>query len=181
MSRILSVNESGKVILSSQGQLLPEFKALKANDHTSGKKYYENALKLIFFLFDRDSMYADMGYMGRLQTVHNDMFKDTTIEKVSELVDSAEIQIAVKRLNALQYTPSERHLKKCEEKFEQFQELYSDTPVSHDNYEKIAKELRGTSSLYEVMDNLTKKVIKEITEQGVGDYKPALFESVPTS
>jgi len=176
MSRLLIQDELGKVKVTKEGMALPEIRDLRTKDHTSGKTTFAEILKYVYFVHDRDSPYADLGPNQKRNEVWKDQFEEYKEEEFRALADKSDIKNLINKITLLQYTPAERHLKACEDKFEQFEQLYVNTEVSHENYEKVAAQLRGSNSLYEVLDKLREKVFKEVKEKNEGGYTPSLFE-----
>lgn len=178
MSKILFLNDIGKVTVSKSALALPEFKKLSSADHTAGKRYFEKVINFIYFVYDKDSPYVELSEDKRKELVKEDFFSSISKSEYEAFSEKQEIKDCIAKLNMLQYTPSERHMKACEAKFEQYLELYSETPVNHENYEKIAAQLKGSQSLYDIIDKLKERAFKERrkVDEEEGDYKPGMFE-----
>ena len=176
MSALIDLNEQGNPRLTKHGLSIPEFKALKEQDHTDGKKYFENQVTYIYFVFDKESPYIKiLPLRERKKVVLEDRLKGF---KIKDFEDVERVSIAIKKLEYLQYTVKERVLAQCELKFGEFQTLWSETSTTAENYDKLSDEFTRANGLFNVYEKLKKQVKeeKEIIAKNYGGIEPTLLE-----
>lgn len=178
--------EDGKVFPTEEGKELPAVKALYNADKTEGKRFYNDALIYIFFVYKKDGVYHDMYETMRKKTVlqrHLPKREEKHFEenkRVAELIDEY-----LQR----QFTKTERLLYKLEKDIDALLERISSIPytktvkakipytnengditqvpaeIELDNSEEKDKSMRLAEKLVDYGDKLRTKILKEQIEK----------------
>lgn len=177
MGRIIEISDMGKPKLTKFGLAVPEFKVLKEIDHTVEKESFKSQVSYIFFVYDKESPYYHIiPLRDRQERVLRDKLPGCPLKDFEE---SQKVFDAINKFRYLEYTVNERVFEQCRKKFGEFQLLWSDTAVSHENYKDISKEFDNVYDLFNKLEKLQKIVEKDEREgtKNYGDYKPSLLET----
>ena len=174
--RLIELNEKGEPRLTKSGLSVPEFKILKELDHTVGKDYFAKQISYIFFVYDKESPYAQIIPLSeRQKIVLQDKLSNNALK---DFEGNQKVFDAINKFKYLEFTVNERVYNRCIQKFGEFKILWSETPVSHESFEQLGKEFNSVNGLFATMEKLEKLIRKEELQEikNYGDYKPSFLE-----
>ncbi len=176
--------EEGVVKVTEEGMALPAIDALYRTDKTDRKRYFNDCMKYVFFVYKKDGVYKDMMLTHRRKIVINRHFEK---RKEDEFENNLKVQGVIEEYMQRQHTKMERFYYKLENDIEKLLERIHDIPytkkvkakvpfekdgevtmvqaeIEIENYEEKSKAMMLADKLVDYEEKLRGKILKEKIE-----------------
>ena len=178
--------KDGVVLPTEEGKTIPQLKALYNADKTESKRFYNDALTYIYFVYKKEGVYDDMYESMRKKTVIN---RHLPKREEKQFEENKRVRELIQEYLDRQLTKNERLLYKLEKDIDNLLERISSIPytknvkatVPHlnekgeqvmvsaiieiDNSEEKDKSIRLAEKLVDYGDKLRNKILKEKVEK----------------
>jgi len=181
--------ENGVVMATEEGMALPQVQDVYSADRTTTKKFFNDVLRYIFFVYKKDGIYQDMFVTFRKKLVlerHLQDRKEDDFEKNQRVVN------LILEYQQRQLTKAERFLYQLEIDMEALLNRITEIPytkrikinvpytdqdgneqkvptmVDMENYDEKAKAIMLADKMIDYQDKLRAKIIKEKTADKTG-------------
>jgi hypothetical protein len=163
------------VSISEQGLNLPEFRKIYDKDTTEKKEEFRKFIDYMWFVYSRDSIYADILPSYRKQLACTDRLKGngSCWKKLEGDKDNME---AIEKFVSLMTRPKERLYLESVSKKEEYIKFWKDTKIDSKNHDLVADTLKNTKDLMTVLNILEKQAMEEKDTKSVGGGKSSMFE-----
>jgi hypothetical protein len=182
--------EEGIVKTTDEGMALPSVNALYRSDKTEKKKYFNDCLKYIFFVYKKDGVYKDMMHQHRKRIVINRHFEK---RKEHEFEGNLRVVAVIEEYLDRQHTKMERFYYQLEQDIEKLLERIHNIPyvkkvkakvpyekdgeeifvmaeVEIENYDEKSKAMMLADKLVDYEEKLRSKILKEKMENKKKDH-----------
>ena len=185
--------EDGVVRITQEGMVLPQVQEVYAADRSTTKKFFNDVIRYIFFVYKKDGVYQDLFLNYRRKLVlerhlpdrkEDDFEKNIRVinliteyqqrqlSKVERLLFQLELdmELLLKKITEIPYT---KKVKVSVPVIDQMgDERKIPTIIEMENYEEKAKAIMLADKMIDYQDKLRAKVIKEkSSERGGGQLR----------
>jgi hypothetical protein len=165
---------NGKVEATQEGLLNTSLKMLFDSDHSKGKEKFSKMASYIYSVYDKRSMYKNIGMSDRRKLVCDEVLQDKNYWVKAEA--NPDVQNIIAKQDVLQFTHKERLLEGVKRKIDEYIDYFDTMKISDKNYKDYSAMVKGSEDLIDFFDKLESKVNKEAMSRQVGDADSKLFE-----
>lgn len=192
--------EDGIVKATEEAMALPVVDALYKSDKTEKRRYFNDCLKYIFFVYKKDGIYKDMMHAHRKRMVINRHFEK---RKENDFESNLRVQAVIEEYLQRQHTKMERFYYQLELDIEKLLERIHNIPytkkvkakvpferdgettmvtaeIEIENYDEKSKAMLLADKLVDYEEKLRGKILKEKIELKKKDHT-RLFDKKETT
>lgn len=166
--------KNGKVVVTEEGLLNVNLKVLHDADHSKGKDKFSKMGSYIYSVYDKRSMYNNIGMSDRRKLVCDEVLQDKNYWVKAEA--NPDVQNIIAKQDLLQFTHKERLLEGVKVKVDEYLTYFGTLKISDKNYKDYREMVKGSEDLIDFYDKLEAKVNKEALSRQVGNADSKLFE-----
>lgn len=165
---------NGKVGVTEEALLNISIKVLFDSDHSKGKDRFLKMASYIYFVYDKRSMYRNIGMSDRRKLICDEVLQDKSYWAKAEA--NPDVQSIIAKQDLLQFTHKERLLEGVKRKIDEYVDYFDTMKISDKNYKDYSAMVKGSEDLIDFYDKLEAKVNNEAMTRQVGDAHSKIFE-----